>query len=340
MLICTFARRSPGSFEWPWPERLKGPALRNAIRPYVTAGVAFIGASVLAITPVVATPPDVAVVNPGVRLSASPTDPYQSIFTRARANAEALLEAAMGGQPERGLDLEDLLDSLFGAHSGGFRDVIRPGRAHLQLLPTQLDALRAVVSGRFEAALHAVAGDVDAALDRFLVEGMATTREAVQNLVGAMRSGDQAAFLAALANSPVLIADQVVSTLLVSQPEPPTTSRKAQSPVTTFDVDVSAIPEASEAKPAAGDAEEIGASDEGTNEKVAADHGATSGADGSKQRSRLLGTKPLIRNGTRGLTTVRKSIHDVRHVVRDAVKAITGGGTDNDATTAGATESP
>ena len=45
--------------------------MRKVLHPYVMAGVAVVGASALAIAPVIATPPDVKIVNPEVRPTAS-----------------------------------------------------------------------------------------------------------------------------------------------------------------------------------------------------------------------------------------------------------------------------
>lgn len=44
--------------------------MHAAVRPYVAAGAALVGSSVIAATPVVATPPDIEVANPAVRLAA------------------------------------------------------------------------------------------------------------------------------------------------------------------------------------------------------------------------------------------------------------------------------
>src|SRR5215211_2971413 len=44
--------------------------MHAAVRPYVTAGAALVGASVIAVTPIAAPPPDIQVANPAVRLAA------------------------------------------------------------------------------------------------------------------------------------------------------------------------------------------------------------------------------------------------------------------------------
>ena len=44
--------------------------MHAAVRPYVTAGAALVGASVIAVTPIAPPPPDVQVANPADRLAA------------------------------------------------------------------------------------------------------------------------------------------------------------------------------------------------------------------------------------------------------------------------------
>ena len=44
--------------------------MHAAVRPYITAGAALVGASVIAVTPIAAPPPDIQVANPAMRLAA------------------------------------------------------------------------------------------------------------------------------------------------------------------------------------------------------------------------------------------------------------------------------
>jgi len=69
--------------------------MRKALRPYLTAGVAVIGASALAIAPVIAAPPHVMIVNPAAQQSASPLDAYVESVRKALENLEALLGSAL-----------------------------------------------------------------------------------------------------------------------------------------------------------------------------------------------------------------------------------------------------
>jgi hypothetical protein len=45
--------------------------MHSALRPYVTAGVALVGSSVIAVTPIAAPQPDIRVANPAVSLAAA-----------------------------------------------------------------------------------------------------------------------------------------------------------------------------------------------------------------------------------------------------------------------------
>jgi hypothetical protein len=69
--------------------------MRKALRPYITAGVAVVGASALAIAPVIAAPPDVQIVNPAAQQSASSLDAYVESVRGGLKNLEALLGSAL-----------------------------------------------------------------------------------------------------------------------------------------------------------------------------------------------------------------------------------------------------
>ena len=62
-----------------------------AVRPYATAGIALVGASVIAISPVAPTPPDVEI-SPQVRLSAAvdPITPWRNVISDADTNLSEL----------------------------------------------------------------------------------------------------------------------------------------------------------------------------------------------------------------------------------------------------------
>ena len=65
--------------------------MQLALRPYVTAGVALVGASVIVANPMAATPPDIRVSEAAVQLAASPFDVDQVVLGHTTNNAEALL---------------------------------------------------------------------------------------------------------------------------------------------------------------------------------------------------------------------------------------------------------
>ena len=69
--------------------------MQSALRPYVTAGVALVGASAIAVTPVTVPPPDIDIRDTAVQLSAlvNPIDVFTPIFEAALENAQAVGEA-------------------------------------------------------------------------------------------------------------------------------------------------------------------------------------------------------------------------------------------------------
>ena len=68
--------------------------MHAAVRPYVTAGVALFGASVIAVTPVAPAPPDIRIATPVVQLMAAPNpiDFYPQVVQTTLNNAGTLLK--------------------------------------------------------------------------------------------------------------------------------------------------------------------------------------------------------------------------------------------------------
>ncbi|MEN4400506.1 outer membrane porin GjpA [Mycolicibacterium senegalense] len=66
--------------------------MQTKLRPHATAGIALVGASLIALTPVTAPSTDVRVASPPVNLSAAidPITPWQNVFDKAKVNFEAL----------------------------------------------------------------------------------------------------------------------------------------------------------------------------------------------------------------------------------------------------------
>lgn len=75
--------------------QLKESPLQHVLRPIVTTGVALVGASVIAVSPVAAPPPDIQVQAPAVTLAANPLfDPYAELFQNTWTNFDAVLTDA------------------------------------------------------------------------------------------------------------------------------------------------------------------------------------------------------------------------------------------------------
>ncbi len=68
--------------------------MNTAVRPYATAGIALVGASIIAVSPVAPPPPDVAI-SPQVRLSAAidPITPWRDVINTAEMNVSDLAAA-------------------------------------------------------------------------------------------------------------------------------------------------------------------------------------------------------------------------------------------------------
>ena len=68
--------------------------MRAGVRPYVTAGVALVGAGAIAVTPISPLPADVPMAQPAVQLAAipSPLQLYPEVFLRSVSNAGALVQ--------------------------------------------------------------------------------------------------------------------------------------------------------------------------------------------------------------------------------------------------------
>jgi hypothetical protein len=129
--------------------------MRNALRPYMTAGVAVVGATALAIAPVIATPPDVKIVNPAVNETASPLDTYVDTVREALENLDALLGSAPALPAPTGWTLELALDSLFSDPSG-----------EVQLFVEDVHALGPLGGASLPAVLENAADAVETAIDR------------------------------------------------------------------------------------------------------------------------------------------------------------------------------
>jgi hypothetical protein len=121
----------------------------------MTAGVAVIGASILAVAPVIATPPDVKIVNPAVQESANPLETYVETVREALENLEALLGSAFALPAPTGWTLELALDSMLND----------PG-CNVQLFVDEIEALGPLAGASLPVLLENAAGAVQSAIER------------------------------------------------------------------------------------------------------------------------------------------------------------------------------
>jgi hypothetical protein len=143
--------------------------MRKALHPYVVAAVAVTGASALALTPVIAAPPDIKIVNPEVRRTASPFDVYRDAVEHVLANLEALLGAALAGPEVAGFDLEVLLDGVIGDPALDFTSLRDSLERSIDDVPAVLESTRSIFSDALAAALVELeAGRLDLAVSRLL----------------------------------------------------------------------------------------------------------------------------------------------------------------------------
>ena len=135
--------------------------MREALRPYVSAGVALVGASAIAVAPIAATPPDVKIANPDVQLAASPFDPYVTALMRARTNIEILFLQALL-DPALPFTLEDLVDGLLADPAANFQEFVDGIEGLGTFVQLNLPALLDDAADRVQAAIdRAAEGNLD-----------------------------------------------------------------------------------------------------------------------------------------------------------------------------------
>ena len=135
--------------------------MRAALRPYVSAGVALVGASAIAVAPIAATPPDVKIANPDVQLAANPFDAYVEALMRVRTNIGILFLQALE-DPAVPLTLEDLVDGLLADPSANFQEFVDGIEGLGPFLQLNLPALLGDAADRVQAAIdRAAEGNFD-----------------------------------------------------------------------------------------------------------------------------------------------------------------------------------
>ena len=114
--------------------------MQAALRSYVTSGIAIVGASVVVVAPIAATPPDLHIANPAVQLTASPIDAYEALFTNSRDNIQGLIAQALAPPPppsELPFTLDDLITGLLDVNAN-----IAAFQTQVSGLPQQLSSLQ------------------------------------------------------------------------------------------------------------------------------------------------------------------------------------------------------
>ncbi|OBK70233.1 hypothetical protein [Mycobacterium sp. 1274761.0] len=94
--------------------------MRKAFRPYATVAVALMAVSVIAVAPVIATPPDVKVANPDLALSVSPLDEFVHALQEALDNVQTAIGRALVGQTSP-LSAAQVVDTVPGDTGGSLK---------------------------------------------------------------------------------------------------------------------------------------------------------------------------------------------------------------------------
>lgn len=112
--------------------------MHAALRPYFISSVALVGASVIAVTPVVTAPPDIHIANPAVQLTAAPMpiDFYGQVLERTLVNSVDLVREYVRtastligiARTEPGLILRAVANPLFdlGLYAAAVQSFLRP----------------------------------------------------------------------------------------------------------------------------------------------------------------------------------------------------------------------
>ena len=133
--------------------------MQLALRPYITAGVALVGAAVIVASPVAPTPPDIQVAAPAVQLSAVT---YAEVLQKALDNAGILLTTALNPPaPILSQIVQNQIDSI-SAIATGLGETVTGFFDALAELPTALTAaFNALTDGNVVGAVNIL---LDAAL--------------------------------------------------------------------------------------------------------------------------------------------------------------------------------
>jgi hypothetical protein len=225
--------------------------MHAAIRPYVTAGIALVGASAIAVTPIAATPPDITVADPAVQLAASPFDAYVTLFDRSRDNVQGLTSLALAPVPTLPFTVEELISqaldvnanvtsfqALVGGLSGQISSLNQLTQMFVQAASSELqagkfaDALDVLLytalfggSGVLGFALYpaallgadveeltpVLAGALLNAAVAPVLSGVSVAGHVTQDVVDALRSGNYQDIPGDLIAAPARLADGIVN---------------------------------------------------------------------------------------------------------------------------------
>ena len=186
------------------------------VRPYVTAGVALVGASVITVTPIGAPPASIPEMSPTVQLASipSPLQLYPQVFGTALQNAGALLgEYFADPFPIIGATLENqagaVRDALTALESGRFGEFVT-AVANVLVQPftsagAALSHLNALLRQPF-----AVQGFFLIAISPVL-SGIAATGQAIGDVFEAITTFDVVGCVNAVVNIPARIVDGVLN---------------------------------------------------------------------------------------------------------------------------------
>ena len=339
-----------------------------------------IGAGTLAIAPVIATPPDVKIVNPAVQRSKSPLENYVETVREALENLEALLGSALALPSPAGWTLELALNNL-----------LNDPDADVQLFVDQLEARGPLAGASVPALLEGAAGELGYAVDQAaagnielaivslirtfatlapvvadkslnavagpVLSGIGSTAVAIQNIVNALNDAEPGSgeLLGALMAAPATVVDGVLNGFdaapgtaafprLLAQRDPldPTEPDPAATTISIAPDTNRAV--TLEVNPGPGGAEIVNPI-AGTNASVMSDAAGADAAQAQQRRPRLFGGDSTTRGAPgAGLNSLRQGIRDgisdFRAGIRHAVKTVTGGGDDRGGTTGDTAESP
>ena len=209
--------------------------MQLTLRPYVTAGVALVGASVIVANTAQPQLPDIRVSAEAVQLAAAsvppPADVYPFIFNMTVGNAEALANTASADPTSAVLGPILALGRILESQPDSLQDILDGLGLSAEQLFTTVPAQLLGAAGSFEAADFAGAinnllslpvavlnpilfknqalRDVVLGLAGPAISSIGATAGALQLIIDASSSGDQQETLNAVLDGPAIIADGV-----------------------------------------------------------------------------------------------------------------------------------